>query len=135
MDVLSEKREKLQVREEELEKNDGAILKFLNLSSDAISPNEIHEVSSAGTSQSIAEVEEETTHGRVRNNEEADVESNISKAYAAKVGTDDITILRNDVSCSSVFFNLFAAAEPSANVCVAHETICNDLSVHFATTA
>jgi len=25
-----------------------------------------------------------------------------------------------------VFFNLFAAAEPSANVCVTHGTLCND---------
>jgi len=81
-----------------------------------------HEVSSASTSKSIAEVEEETTPGRIRNNEGADVESNIIKAYAAKVGNDDKTILRNDMSCSSVFFNLFAAAEPSANVCIAHET-------------
>jgi len=94
-----------------------------------------HEVSSASTSKSIAEVEEETTPGRIRNNEGADVESNIIKAYAAKVGNDDKTILRNDMSCSSVFFNLFAAAEPSANVCIAHETWCNGLSVHIATTA
>ena len=31
----------------------------------------------------------------------------------------------------AVFFNLFAAAEPSANVCVAHGTICNDSSVYL----
>ena len=116
-----------------MKKNEGAILKFLNLFSDAISPNEMHEVSSASTSTSIAEAEE-TTPGRFRNNE-ADVENNISKAYAAKVGNDDITILRNDVSCSSVFFNRFAAAEPSANVCVAHETLRNNPSVCIATTA
>jgi len=60
-------------------------LKFVNNSSDAISLNEMHEVSSASTSKSILEVEEETTPGKIRNNEEADVESNISKAYAAKV--------------------------------------------------
>jgi len=29
-----------------------------------------------------------------------------------------------------VFFNLFAAAEPTANVCVAHGTRCNDPSVY-----
>ena len=33
-----------------------------------------------------------------------------------------------------VFFNLFAAAEPSANVCVSHGTLCNDSSVYIATT-
>jgi len=33
-----------------------------------------------------------------------------------------------------VFFNLFAAAENSANVCVDHETLCNDPSVYMATT-
>ena len=32
-------------------------------------------------------------------------------------------------------FNLFAAAENSANVCVAHGTLCNDTKVHVATTA
>jgi len=32
-----------------------------------------------------------------------------------------------------VFFNLFAAADPYANVCVAHGTLCNDPSV-IATT-
>jgi len=77
----------------------------------------------------------ETTPGRIRNNEEADVERNISKAYAAQVRNDDITILRNGVSCSSVFFNVIAAAETSANICVAHETLCNDPSVYIATTA
>jgi len=86
----------------------------------------MHEINSASTSKSIPEVEEETTYGRIRNNEEADVESNISKAYAA--------ILRN-VSCSSVFFNHFVAAEPSTTVCVAHETLCNDPSVYITTTA
>jgi len=34
-----------------------------------------------------------------------------------------------------VFFNLFPTAEPSANVCVAHGTLCNDPSIHIATTA
>jgi len=29
----------------------------------------------------------------------------------------------------TVFFNLYAAAEPSANVCVAHGTLCNDPNV------
>jgi len=72
-------------REEELKKSEGAILKFVNNSSDAISPNEMHEVSSASTSKSILEVEEETTPGKIGNNEEADVESNISKAYVAEV--------------------------------------------------
>jgi len=62
-----------------MKKNESAILKFLNLSLDAISPNEMHEVNSASTSKSIPEVEEETTSGRIRNNEEADVESNIIK--------------------------------------------------------
>jgi len=28
-----------------------------------------------------------------------------------------------------VFFNHFAAAEPSANVCIAHGTLCSDPSV------
>jgi len=97
VDVLSVKRE---VREEGLKKNEGAILKLVNTTSDAISPNEMHEVSSANTSISIPEVEEETTPGEISNNEEADVESNISKAYPAEVGNDDITILPNDVSCS-----------------------------------
>jgi len=31
---------------------------------------------------------------------------------------------------SQWFFNLFAAREPSANVCVAHGTLCNDPSVY-----
>jgi len=66
---------------------------FVNISSGAISRNEMHEVS---TSKSIPEAEEQSTPGQIRNNEEADVESNISKAYAAKVGNNDITILRND---------------------------------------
>jgi len=83
-----------------LNKNEGATLKFVNISSGAISRNEMHRVSSACTSKSIPEVEEETTPGRIRNNEEADVESNISKADIAEVGNDDITILPNDVSCS-----------------------------------
>jgi len=34
----------------------------------------------------------------------------------------------------SVFFNLFAAAKPSVNVCVAHGTLCNYPSVYIATT-
>jgi len=126
---------KREVRQEELKKNEGAILMFVNISSGAISQNEMHEVSSPNTSKSIPEVEEQSTPGRIRNNEEADVESNISKAYAAKVGNDDITILRNDVSCSSVLLNLFAAAELSTTVCVAHETLCNDPSVYIAATA
>jgi len=29
-----------------------------------------------------------------------------------------------------VFFNLLAAAEPSANVCIVHGTLCNDTSVY-----
>jgi len=72
VDVLSEKREKF--KEEELKKNEGAILNFVNISSDAISPNEMHEVSSASTSKSIPEVDEETAPGQIRNNEEVDVE-------------------------------------------------------------
>jgi len=87
---FSKKRE---VREEELKKKEGAILKFVNISSDAISPNEVHKVSSASTSKSIPEVEEETTPGQISNNEQADVESNRSKAYVAEVRNDDITIL------------------------------------------
>jgi len=59
-------------------------LKFVNISSDASSPNEMHEVSSASNSKSILEIEEKTTPGQIRNNEEADVESNISKACAAE---------------------------------------------------
>jgi len=43
-------------------------LKFVNISSDAISPNEMHEVSSASTSKSISEVVEETTPDQIRNN-------------------------------------------------------------------
>jgi len=88
------------IREEEFEKNKGAILKFVNISSDATSPNEMHEVSSASTSKSLSEVGEETTPGQIRNNGEADVESNTSKAYITEVGNDAITILPNDVSCS-----------------------------------
>jgi len=34
---------------------------------------------------------------------------------------------------AAVFFNLFAAGEPSANVCVAYGTLCNDPSVYIAT--
>jgi len=67
-------RKKREVRQEELKKNVGAILKFVNISSDNISRNEMHEVSSASTSKSIPDVEEETTPGRIRNNE-VDVES------------------------------------------------------------
>jgi len=33
------------------------------------------------------------------------------------------------------FFNFFAAAEPTASVCVAHRTLCNDPSVYIAATA
>jgi len=44
----------------------------------------MHEVSSGSNSKSILEVEEETTLGQIRNNEEADVESSISKACAAE---------------------------------------------------
>jgi len=62
------------IREEELKKNEGVILKFVNISSDPISPNEMHEVSSASTSKSLSEVEEETTPGQIRNHEEVDVE-------------------------------------------------------------
>ena len=36
---------------------------------------------------------------------------------------------------NAVFSNLFAAAEPSVNVCVARGTLCNDPSVYIATTA
>jgi len=93
VDVLSEKRENLG---EELKRNEGAILKFVNISSDAISANQMHKVSSARTSKSIPEVEEQTMPGQISNNEEADVESNISKAYVAEVGNDDITILLKD---------------------------------------
>ena len=91
MDVLSEKREKLGMR-----KNVGAMLKFANISSDAISSNETHEVSSASTSKTIRNLRKK--HGQIRNNEEADVESNISKAYAAEPENDDIAILPNGVA-------------------------------------
>jgi len=90
VDVLSEKRERLGKS-----KNEDAILKFVNIPSDVISLNEMHEVSSASTSKSLPEVEEEIRPGQIRNNKEADVESNISKAYAAEAGNDDITILPN----------------------------------------
>jgi len=33
-----------------------------------------------------------------------------------------------------VFFNLFAAIEPSAKICIAHGTLCNDPGVYIATT-
>ena len=36
---------------------------------------------------------------------------------------------------NAVFFNHFAAAEPSVNVCVAHGAQYNDPSVHIAATA
>jgi len=36
---------------------------------------------------------------------------------------------------NAMFFNHFAAAEPSVNVCVAHGSLCNDPSVCIATTA
>jgi len=36
---------------------------------------------------------------------------------------------------SAVFFNHFASAEPSVNVCVAHGTLCNDTSICIATSA
>jgi len=42
-----------------LKKNEGAILKFVNISSDAISPNEMHEISSASINKSIPEIEED----------------------------------------------------------------------------
>jgi len=70
--MFFQKKEKF--KEEELKKNEGAILKFVNISPDAISPNEMDEVSSASTSKSIPEVEEETTPGQIRNNEGVDVE-------------------------------------------------------------
>jgi len=38
------------------------------------------------------------------------------------------------VWCTAVLFNLFAAAEPSMNVCVAQRTLCNHPSVCIATT-
>jgi len=34
-----------------------------------------------------------------------------------------------ETSYTPVFFNLYAAAEPSANVCVAHGTLCNCITV------
>jgi len=34
-----------------------------------------------------------------------------------------------ELPCNAVFFNLFAAAEPSANICLAHGTLRNDQSV------
>jgi len=49
-------------------------LKFVNISSDPISPNEMHEVSSASTSKWLSEVEEETKPGQIKNNEEVDLE-------------------------------------------------------------
>ena len=58
MDILSENRK---AGEEELKKNESAILKFVHISTDAVSPNDMHEVSSASTSKSILEVEEQTT--------------------------------------------------------------------------
>jgi len=67
VDILSEKKRK--AGEKELKKNEGVILKFVNISSDTISPNKMYEVSSASTSKSIPEVEEETTLGQIRNNE------------------------------------------------------------------
>ena len=36
---------------------------------------------------------------------------------------------------TSVFLNLFTAAEPSANVYVAHGNLCNDARIFIATTA
>jgi len=36
---------------------------------------------------------------------------------------------------TAAFFNIFAATEPSENVCVVHGTLCNDPSVYIATTA
>jgi len=38
-------------------------------------------------------------------------------------------------TCNTVFFDLFSAAEPSANVCAAHGTLCNDTTFCIATTA
>ena len=42
-----------------MKKNEGAILKFVNISSDVISPNEMYEISSASTNISIPEIEED----------------------------------------------------------------------------
>ena len=75
--MFFQKKEKSYIKEEELkknEKNEGAILKFVDISSDAVSPNEMREVSSASTSKSLSEVEEEATPGQIRNNEKVDVE-------------------------------------------------------------
>jgi len=47
--MFFEKKEKSWGRR--LEKNEGAILKFVNISSDVTSPNEMHEVGSASTSK------------------------------------------------------------------------------------
>jgi len=87
---FQKKTEKLGMR-----KNEGATLKFANIPSDAISPNEMHEVSSACTSKSIRNLRKK--HGQIRNNEGADVENNISKAYVAEPENDDIAILPNGV--------------------------------------
>jgi len=46
-----------------------------------------------------------------------------------------LVVIVSTLKCKSVFFNLFAAAEPCANVCVAHGTLCNDPSVYIAATA
>jgi len=72
--MFFQKKERSYIREEELKKNEGAILKFVDISSDAVSPNEMREVSSASTSKSLSEVEEEATPGQIRNNEKVDVE-------------------------------------------------------------
>jgi len=40
-----------------------------------------------------------------------------------------------ELSPKSVFFNLFAAAEPSANVFFVHGTLCNDPSADVAAIA
>jgi len=71
--MFFQKKERNYIREEELKKNEGAILKFVNIASDVISPNEMDEVSSASTSKSLSEVGEETTPGQIKNNE-VDVE-------------------------------------------------------------
>jgi len=72
--MFFQRKERSCIREDELKMNEDAILKFVNISSDAVSPNEMHEVSSATTSKSLSEVEEKTTPGQIRNNEEVDVE-------------------------------------------------------------
>ena len=69
---------KRDVGEEALKNNEVVILKFVNIPSDTISPNEMHKVSSASTSNTIPEVEKETTPGQISNSEETDVESNIT---------------------------------------------------------